>query len=119
MVDRILVAYASISGSAQEVAETIALELQRNGANATVQPARKVESLEDYTAAVIGSSIRVGRWLADAIRLDRTQRRSISAIPVAYLHDMSDHGNDTDDNRRKVEAYPQHLFAAWHRPWSP
>lgn len=105
MSDHILVAYASISGSTQEVAEAIALELQRNGANATVQPARKVESLEGYTAAVIGSSIRVGRWLADAIRLIERNEEALATMPVAYYTTCLTMVHDTDDNRRKVEAY--------------
>lgn len=105
MSDHILVAYASISGSTKEVAEAIAKELQRNGANATVQPAREVDNLEGYSAAVIGSSIRVGRWLTDAIHLIERNEEALAAMPVAYYTTCLTMVQDTDENRRKVDAY--------------
>jgi uncharacterized protein YjbI with pentapeptide repeats/flavodoxin len=105
MSQQILVAYASISGSTKEVAEAIAMELQRNGADATAVPAREVKSLDGYNAAVIGSSIRVGRWLADAIRLVEQNEDALSTMPVAYFSTCLTMVHDTEDNRRKVEAY--------------
>lgn len=105
MPQHILVAYASISGSTAEVAEAIGLELTRQGATVTVLPARDVTDLAGYDAVVLGSSIRVGRWLPDAVRLISEQRAALRELPVALFTTCLTMARDSAENRRKVLAY--------------
>ena len=82
MSKRILVAYATGAGSTAGVAEAIADEI-RGTVPATEQSMRpdatppeipvdvrdvsSVDDLRPYSAVVIGSSIRLGRWLPEAV----------------------------------------------------
>jgi len=68
----IIVCFASGSGSTGEVADSIGKELKGTGVPIEVREASKVTNLDAYGAVVLGSSIRFGRWLPDAIDfLDR------------------------------------------------
>ena len=66
MDKQILVAYASGSGSTREVAEAIAAEIEKAGLTTLVQNVSEVSSITAYSGVVIGSSIRIGRWLPEA-----------------------------------------------------
>ena len=63
---KIIVCYASGSGSTREVAEFIGKELDSNGVAIEVRKASKVTSLDAYRAVVLGSSVRYGHWLPEA-----------------------------------------------------
>lgn len=104
MTAKILVAYASISGSTREVAEAIGVELEKH-ATVEVYAARDVTSIDDYAAVVIGSSIRVGRWLPDALRFLEKHAAAMQQKQVAYFTTCLTIAQDTEDNRRKVLAY--------------
>ena len=85
MSKRILVAYATRSGSTQEVAEQIAEKLCQSGMEAHAQPARQVETLEGTRAVVLGAPLYLGRWLKDARRFLRRHRASLTDRPVAIF----------------------------------
>lgn len=54
MNQKVLIAYASRTGSTQEVAQAIAEELIKRGYPVDVCKADKVNSLEGYTAVLVG-----------------------------------------------------------------
>ena len=105
MHEKILVTYASISGSTAEVAEAIALELNRNGCDADVKAASTIDSVDDYHAVVLGSSVREGRWLSDSLAFLDTFRDALVDRPVAYFTTCLTMVHDTEANRRAVLAY--------------
>ena len=67
MKENILVTYASVSGSTGEVAEAIVKVLRQEGGQAIARPVDQIISLDEFDAVIIGSSIRAGRWLPDAV----------------------------------------------------
>ena len=77
MSKRILVAYASGSGSTREVAAAIGEAVAEEGAPVDVYAVQDVTSVADYSALVVGSSIRGGRWLPEAVDFVRRIRRCI------------------------------------------
>jgi menaquinone-dependent protoporphyrinogen oxidase len=105
MTKKILVAYASVSGSTREVAQAIAEVLAGDGVSVEVQPVNTIMSVADYGAIVLGSSIRVGKWLPEAIDFLEDYQESMAHIPVAYFTTCLTMVNDTKDNRRTVLAY--------------
>lgn len=83
---KILVVYATKSGSTAEVAQAIAEEFRAQKAVVDVFEVKKAPQLDGYTAVVIGSAIRYGRWLPDAINFVKTHQDQLSRIPIAYFN---------------------------------
>ena len=105
MKDKILVAYASRAGSTGEVSEVIGQVLREAGAAVDVRLAKDVTDLSPYRAVVVGSGIRVGKWLPEAVEFVERHREVLSRIPVAYFLVCLTLKEDTEENRREVSAY--------------
>jgi menaquinone-dependent protoporphyrinogen oxidase len=72
MSDRILVTYASRTGSTAEVAEAIGKTLAEGGAHVDVVPMDDVKDLSAYRAVVAGSAVRGSKWLPEAVQFIQT-----------------------------------------------
>jgi len=105
MEDKILVAYASRAGSTGEVAEAIGKVLCEGGAAGDVRLAKDVTDLSPYRAVVVGSAIRVGKWLPEAVEFVETHREALGRMPLAYFAVCLTLKEDTEENRREVSAY--------------
>ncbi len=79
---KVLVSAASRHGATTEVAEAIAATLTAAGVDAVVISPAKVDGIDGFDAAVIGSAVYVGRWLEPARDLLERHRDAFSAIPV-------------------------------------
>jgi menaquinone-dependent protoporphyrinogen oxidase len=64
---KILVTYATCTGSTIRVAETIGSTLSQKGALVDVMPMNKVKDLAVYEAVVAGSAIQDNKWLPEAV----------------------------------------------------
>jgi len=105
MGDKILVAYASGCGSTGEVAEAVGQALCEAGAAVDVRLAKNVTDVSSYRAVIVGSAIRMGRWLPEAVQFVETHREPLSRVPVAYFLGCMTLEDDTEENRRTVAAY--------------
>jgi menaquinone-dependent protoporphyrinogen oxidase len=84
MDSKILVAYATLSGSTAEVAEAIGETLGQDGVQVDVQPVREVGDISAYDAVLVGGPMILG-WHREAVRFVRTNQDALSQIPVAYF----------------------------------
>ena len=105
MNDRILVAFATRAGSTAEVAEAIGKALGASGAAVDVCPVKDIHDLSPYRAVVLGSPIRMGHWLPEAVAFLKAHRAELSRVPVACFVTCVTLTNDTVGNRRTVDAY--------------
>lgn len=105
MSEKVLVAYATRAGSTGEVAKVIAETLHEAGLRVDLRPAREVTDVSPYRAVVLGSPIRAGRWMPEALKLLRRHREPLSHIPVAYFVVCITLKEDTEENRRLVESW--------------
>ncbi|MEJ2750942.1 MAG: flavodoxin domain-containing protein, partial [Anaerolineae bacterium] len=105
MYKKILVAFASGSGSTAEVARAIGDVLAESGVPVDVTAVQTVNSVADYSAIVLGSSIRLGRWLPEAVEFLERFKDEMQDKPVAYFTTCLTMVNDTEENRRTVLAY--------------
>ena len=102
---KVLIAYASRAGSTAEVAEAIGQVLNSKGIAADVLPAEKVGPVSAYRAAIVGSAIRMGKWLPEAARLIEKNGSAFAAMPTALFSVCMTMQKDTPENRRTVEDY--------------
>jgi menaquinone-dependent protoporphyrinogen oxidase len=83
MKGRILVAYASRTGTTAEIAEAIGRELRLAGASVDVAELKEIASVAGYAAVVIGSPIYMGRIEGDVAQFVARHRDALATLPVA------------------------------------
>jgi menaquinone-dependent protoporphyrinogen oxidase len=110
MYSQVLVAYASGSGSTREVAQAVAAEIEKEGLTAVMHHVSEVDNTAPSSALVIGSSIRIGRWLPEAIACLERIKAEVGDKPVAYFTTCLTMVDDTKENRQTVLDYMEPLL---------
>jgi menaquinone-dependent protoporphyrinogen oxidase len=113
MTSSILVVYATQHGSTQEVAEAIAETLRTHELQVEIHPAREVQTLEGYSAVVLGAPIYTGHWNKDALKFLARHHKALTGKPVAIfaLGPLS----TTEDDWRSARQQLDHALAK--APW--
>ena len=78
MTNKILVTYASRTGTTAGVADAIGKALTDNGLDVDIVPMKDVKNLDLYSAVVAGSAIQAAKWLPEAIDFLEKNREIIS-----------------------------------------
>jgi menaquinone-dependent protoporphyrinogen oxidase len=81
---KILVTYATFSGTTVETAQAVGEELTKNGLQVEVLPLEKVMNLDSYDAVVLGGPMIMG-WHRPALGFLKKYRRQLSRIPLAIF----------------------------------
>lgn len=83
MTIRILVAYATRSGSTAEIAEAVGKELTAAGFAADVADMNTITSLSGYSGIVIGAPLYMGNLVGDMKKFIGKHQGALSTLPVA------------------------------------
>ena len=83
MNQKILVTFASRTGTTAGVAEAIGKTLAESGLMVDVLPMKEVKDLEGYRAVVVGSAIQASQWLPEAMQFLKQHQIAISRMPCA------------------------------------
>ena len=83
MTNKVLVTYATCTGTTVGVAEAIGRTLSEGGALVDVMPMREVKNLSTYRAVVAGSAIQDKKWLPEALQFVQTRRTELASKPFA------------------------------------
>jgi menaquinone-dependent protoporphyrinogen oxidase len=83
MENKILVTYATCTGSTAGVAEAIGRTLTEKGVQVDVLPMQDVRDLSPYRAVVAGSAIQDKQWLPEAMQFVRARQAELSRKPFA------------------------------------
>ncbi len=111
MNNRILVTYATRAGSTAGVADAITISLRKRGFSVTERPVKENPPVKGYQAVIIGSAIRRGSWLPEAVRFLTANREALRRVRVAlFTVHMLNRGED-EVSRRNREAYLDPLRA--------
>ncbi len=105
MSKKILVAYASKAGSTSEVADFIGKTLADKGAVADVKQLKNIRDITGYQAVVIGSAIRAGRLLPEAVDFVKHYKADLQKTPVAYFIVCMTMKDNTEENRKKADSF--------------
>jgi len=106
---RILVGYATATGSTVDVANAIGAALGARGFAVDVKPLTEQPALAGYRAAVLGSAIHGGKWLPEAAAYVEQNRVALAAMPVALfcVHAMNCGPDPEATKRRQAYLDPQ------------
>lgn len=110
--EKILVAYASRTRTAEEVACQVARVLAERGNEVDVRPVKRVRDLSPYRAVVLGTAVRAGRVLPEALRFVKKREAELRQRPFACFVVCLTMVDDTDANREKVAGW---LIPIWER----
>lgn len=83
MTSPVLVAYASRAGSTAGVAEAVGRSLTAHGLPVEVCHVSEVQDVTSYRAVVVGSAIRIDRWLPEAMDFIQRHRADLAQRPTA------------------------------------
>lgn len=101
----ILVTYATRAGSTVEVADAIGQTLSASGATVDVKPIKGVTSPGGYDAVVIGSAIRMGSWLPEAVDYIKKNQTVLNRMPTAFFTVHVLNRDDSEASRQARLAY--------------
>jgi menaquinone-dependent protoporphyrinogen oxidase len=102
---KVLIAYASKCGSTGEVGTVIGKTIAQNDVYVDVLPVQKVSDLASYQAVFVGSAIRIGKWLPEAIDFVNTNRAILQHLPTVYFTVCMTMVDDTPVNRTKAAGF--------------
>jgi menaquinone-dependent protoporphyrinogen oxidase len=81
---KILITYATLSGTTVEVAQAIGEEITKKGLQVDVLPLNKVSNLDGYDGVVLGGPMIMG-WHRSALGFLRKHRKQLSRVPLAVF----------------------------------
>ena len=105
MGKKILVAYASRAGSTAEVAEEVGRVLRESGAEVDVRSCKAVKDTRGYDAVVIGTAVRMGKLLPEAVKFTNKYCAALEKVPTAYFTLGLAMKEDTPENRETAYGY--------------
>jgi menaquinone-dependent protoporphyrinogen oxidase len=85
MDNKILVTYASRSGTTADIAAAVAKTLVSGGLDVDIFAMQSVKDLSPYRAVVAGSAIQKSKWLPEAFRFIQTHRAVLLEKPLALF----------------------------------
>ncbi len=84
MAKKILLAYATMSGSTAEVAQAIAEAIGKGGAAVDVRPLAAIDEVSGYDAVIVGGPMILG-WHRAAKQFVARHAAALSQVPVALF----------------------------------
>jgi menaquinone-dependent protoporphyrinogen oxidase len=106
MTKRVLVTYATRAGSTVDIAAAIGKTLAARGFAVDVKPIKDNPAVGEYQAVVIGSAVRVGRWVSEAVKFVTANQQSLKTVPVAVF---CVHGNNLENDEQSRAARHAYL----------
>ncbi|MBN1303453.1 MAG: flavodoxin domain-containing protein [Anaerolineales bacterium] len=103
MKKRILITYASGLGSTIEVAQEIGVTLGNLGFSTDVKPILDHPQLDHYQAILVGSAVRYGNWLPEALEFIETNQQVLRKKTVAvFCVHISNQGDDAGSRKNRM-----------------
>jgi menaquinone-dependent protoporphyrinogen oxidase len=102
---RILVTYATRAGSTVDVAAAIGEKLAARGFSVDIKPVKEKPAISGYQAVLVGSAIRMGSWLPEAVDFVKTNAAALQQVPLAYFTVHANNRDDSEASRTARLAY--------------
>jgi menaquinone-dependent protoporphyrinogen oxidase len=108
MKQRILITYATRAGSTIEIASRIGQSLTERGYEVDVRPVKSKPALDGYQAVLLGSAVRIGAWLPEAVEFVKTNQADLRRLPVALfcVHMLNTGDDEASQTARRAYLDP-------------
>ncbi len=101
----ILVTYATRAGSTVEVAAAIGETLSARGFAVDIKPVKDQPRLDGYQAVIMGSAIRMGQWLPEAVDFVKANQQALNRMPTTLFTVHMLNIGDDEQSRANRLAY--------------
>ncbi len=106
---KILLAYASYTGTTGEVSEAIGKILCEKGASVDIRLAKNIKNISGYQAVIIGSAIQKSNWLPEAYKFIDKNNVQLSQVPMACFITCLALAKDTEGGRETAAGYVENI----------
>jgi menaquinone-dependent protoporphyrinogen oxidase len=104
MKSKVLVAYASRLGSTGGVAQAIGEELATRGKTVDVKLVKEVKDISSYGTVLLGSAVRMGRWLPEAVEFLEKNAGTLASKSISFFTVCMTMQEDTPENRARAQG---------------
>jgi menaquinone-dependent protoporphyrinogen oxidase len=101
----VLVAFASRHGATAEIARAVGAELSSRGLSVDVRSMDEIDSIDSYSAYVLGSAVYMGSWMPVARAFLEDNERLLAARPT-WLFSSGPVGELPRDGAKAFDAAP-------------
>lgn len=77
MSNRVLIAYATKTGSTAEIATRIGKIIAEKGFSVDVKPVKEAKDISSYSTVLVGSGIRIGQMMGDALNFIKDNKTAL------------------------------------------
>ena len=105
MSKKILITYATKAGSTVEIAAFIGETLSKRGFAVDIKPVSEKPALDGYQAVLMGSAIRMGSWLPEAVDFVRQNQAALNQLPTSIFTVHMLNYKDDETSRAARQAY--------------
>lgn len=112
MNERILITYATRADSTKKIAAVIGEELSKRDFIVEIFPVKNQPSVDGYAAVLIGSAIRMGNWLPEAVEFIKKNQAQLNALPTALftVHILNTGEDEQSKTNRQAYMNNVHLL---------
>jgi menaquinone-dependent protoporphyrinogen oxidase len=114
MNPRILIAYATRTGSTPGVAAAIGETLSGRGYTVDVKPIEDNPDPALYQAVIVGSAVNGGKWLPEAVTFVQRHQSTLRQAPLAYfcVHILNLGADESSQKNRRAYLDEARALAA-------
>jgi menaquinone-dependent protoporphyrinogen oxidase len=105
MSKRVLIAYATKCGSSMEVAEAIGKTISQNDIAVDIKSVKKMADITGYDAVILGSAVRMGQWLPEAVDFIKRHQSRLNQLPMAIFSVHIMNMGDSPESIAARQAY--------------
>ena len=108
---KILIAYASKSGTTEEVADFIGKLFIQKHFKVEIKSIKSVTDLKGYNAVIIGSAIQYDTWLPEVRQFTKNNMNTLTRVPVSFFFTCLALSQQSKKTRLKALTYSNKLHS--------
>jgi len=109
-MSKVLITYASKTGTTEEVSHKINEILKEKGHFADLKKINEVKNVSEYDAVILGSGVRVGKIFSESVNFLKRFQNELKNKKIFYFIVCLTIKDDTPENRKIVEGFIKPLI---------
>jgi menaquinone-dependent protoporphyrinogen oxidase len=114
MPQKILITYATKLGSTTKVAHAIGDTISKKGIAVDVLPIKDVPEISGYDTIIIGSAVRMGSWLPEAVNFVKHHQETLNKVTTKIFSVHILNQGDEPESQKERTAYTAPVWALIH-----